>query len=377
LFLRGKQIIFTKYTNRMATMSSPQQASSVEFTYGQLTLEVLESMIVDPAGVTSVDLSGNNISAEHCIELVKRYISKMVNLESLDLKDNKIGPQGAMYLFDALRENCPRLTFLDVNENAIQDEALYPLALLLQSVKLCTLNVVTNHITPRGLPTLCDGIVACPTLTELTLAFNLLGDEGGIMVAQMLGSHPGLTSLDLSDNRIGDAAAVAIAEAFLLSHTSRLESLNLSVNHMGDLGFQALAEALTKTNNKHFSALDVACNDAVTDVGRAALVQAVPRMRYVYSIDLTSCDLSDENARDLTEAIRSSRTSVGVIEWYNNPRIQLATEKALYEAIEAKAAVARTRHSLNGDGSICLYVGVAMTAAMVVASILLRRQQKV
>lgn len=360
----------------MATMSAARQEPVIEFTYGQLTPDVLEAMIVDPAGVTSVDLSGNNISAEQCIELVKRYISKMVNLESLDLKDNKIGPRGAMYLFGALRANCPRLTFLDVNENAIQDEALYPLALLLESVKLRTLNVVTNHITPRGLPTLCDGVVACPTLTELSLAFNLLGDEGGICVAQMLGTHPSLTALDLSDNRIGDGAAVAIAEAFLLSHSSRLESLNLSVNHMGDLGFQALAEALTKTTNKHFTTLDLACNDAVTDVGRKALVQAVPHMRYVYSIDLTSCDLSDENAKDLTEAIRSSRTSIGVIEWYNNPRIQLATEKELYEAIEAKNAVAHTRRALNGDGSLFLCVGVAVTAAMVVASILLRRQQK-
>ncbi|KPI89765.1 putative Leucine-rich repeat protein [Leptomonas seymouri] len=364
------------FTNQMATTSNPQQEPSIEFTYGQLTPEVLGGIIVDPAGITSVDLTGNNISSDDCIELVKQYISKMVNLESLDLKDNKIGPQGAIYLFDTLRENCPHLTFLDVNENAIQDEALYPLALLLQSVKLRTLNVVTNHITPRGLPTLCDGVVACPTLTELSLAFNLLGDEGGIVVAQMLSNHPSLTSLDLSDNRIGDGAAVAIAEAFILSHFSRLESLNLSVNHMGDLGFQALAEALTKTSNKNFSALDLACNDAVTDVGRAALVQALPRMRYVYSIDLTSCDLSDENAKDLMEAIRSSRTSVGVIEWYNNPRIQLATEKALYEAIEAKAAAARTRRSLSSDGSFFLCAGVAVTAAMVVASILLRRPLK-
>ncbi|KPA82976.1 putative mitochondrial Leucine-rich repeat protein [Leptomonas pyrrhocoris] len=360
----------------MTTMSTPRQKPTVEFTYGQLTQEVLEAMIVDPAGVTAVDLSGNNISSDECIELVRRYISKMINLDSLDLKDNKIGPQGAMYLFDALRENCPNLTFLDVNENAIQDEALYPLALLLQSAKLRTLNVVTNHITPRGLPTLCDGVVACPTLTELSLAFNLLGDEGGILVAQMLSNHPSLTALDLSDNRIGDGAAVAIADAFILSYSSRLASLNLSVNHMGDLGFQALAEALTKTNNRHFSTLDLACNDAVTDVGRAAIVKALPHMRHVYSIDLTSCDLSDENAKDITAAIHSSRTSVGVIEWYNNPRIQLATEKALYEAIEAKAAAAHARHPLNSDGSLFLCAGVAVTAAMVVASILLRRQQK-
>ncbi|CAJ1990798.1 leucine-rich repeat protein [Leishmania donovani] len=354
----------------MPALSS--QEPVIELTYGQLTSEALEAAIVDPAGVTSLDLSGSNMSPEYCIELVSRYISKMVNLESLDLKDNKIGPQGAMFLFDALREHCPHLTYLDVNENAIQDEALYPLALLLQSVKLRTLNVVTNHITPRGLPTLCDGVMACRTLTELSLAFNLLGDEGGRIAAEILGSHPSLRTLDLSDNHIGDLGAVAIAEAFILSSASRIESLNLSVNHMGDVGFAAIAEALTKTNNKHFTALDLACNDAVTDVGREALMRAVPHMRYVYSLDLTSCDLSDDNAKALTEAIRSSRTSVGTVEWYNNPRIKLLTEKALYEAIEAKAAA---RLSLKGDGSVVLYAGVALTAAMVVVSIIMRQRQ--
>ncbi|XQJ28865.1 leucine-rich repeat protein, putative [Leishmania guyanensis] len=357
----------------MPTFSS--QEPVVELTYGQLTSEALEAAIVDPAGVTSLDLSGSNMSPEYCMEVVRRYISRMTNLESLDLKDNKIGPKGAVCLFDALREHCPHLTYLDVNENAIQDEALYSLALLLQSVKLRTLSVVTNHITPRGLPTLCDGAVVCRTLTELSLAFNLLGDEGARIVAEMLGSHPNLTSLDLSDNHIGDLGAVAIAEAFILSSSSRIESLNLSVNHVGDVGFQAIAEALTKTNNRHFTALDLACNDAVTDVGRDALVRAVPNMRHVYSLDLTSCDLSDDNVKALTEAIRSSRTSVGSVEWYNNPRIQLVTEKALYDAIEAKAAAANARCSLNSDSSVTLYACVALTAAMVVASFIMRRRQ--
>ncbi|KAG5496478.1 hypothetical protein JIQ42_03304 [Leishmania sp. Namibia] len=355
--------------------ASVSQEPVIELTYGQLTSEALETAVVDPARVTSLDLSGSNMSPEYCTEVVRRYISRMMSLESLDLKDNKIGPQGAMCLFDALREHCPHLTYLDVNENAIQDEALYPLALLLQSVKLRTLNVVTNHITPRGLPTLCDGVAACRTLTELSLAFNLLGDDGGRIVAQMLGSHPSLTTLDLSDNHIGDLGAVAIAEAFLLSSTSSIESLNLSVNHVGDVGFEAIAEALTKTKNKRFTSLDLACNDAVTDVGREALVRAVPNMRYVYSLDLTSCDLSDRNAKAIAGAIRSSRTSLGRVEWYNNPRIRLPTEKELYEAIEAKAAAADARRSLSSGNSVVLCATVALAAAMVAASIIMRRRQ--
>ncbi|EPY31035.1 leucine-rich repeat protein [Strigomonas culicis] len=348
--------------------------AEVELKYGELNSEALAEALANPAEVTALDLSGNNISPSYCIELVDAYVSKLVNLESLDLKDNKIGPSGAVHLFEALLRHCPKLTYLDVNENAIQDEALYTLALLVQSSKLSTLYVVTNHITPRGLPTLCDGIVASATLTDLSLAFNLLGDEGARMVAELLGSHPTLVTLDISDNRISDEGAVAIAAAFIVSNASRLETLNLSVNQIGDVGFQAIAEALTRAGNAHLTHLDLGCNDTVRDAGRAALARHARHIKYVQFIDLTSCDLSDEDVRQLIAAVESHTSSLTGIEWFNNPRMSLEVEKQLFTVIEEKTARVAARSDRDAASRLIVAAGVGMALlAVVVAAVVKRR----
>lgn len=346
--------------------------TGVEITYGDLTPEALED-IGDHAKIHSLDLSGNNITPEYCIELVKSYISTMTNLRSLDMKDNKIGPTGAIFLFEALLTHCPHLTYLDVNENAIQDEALYALALLVKNSKLETLHVVTNHITPRGLPTLCDGISANSTLKELSLSFNVLGDEGAKIVSQMLSTHPALEVLDLSDNHIGDQGMVALAEAFLLSRHSQLRSLNVSVNQIGDVGFKAVGEALTKTQNIHFTALDLGCNDAVGEAGRTVLTKCTSDMRYIRLLDLTSCNLTDADAHRLIAGVRSA-SSLTSVEWYNNPAMTLPVEKELYEAIELKAAHVEASRSLFSmpSQSTMVCIGAALWAATILTTSLLR-----
>lgn len=348
----------------------------MELTYGQLTSELLKECISDPTKVVALDLSGNGISPSYFCEIVDEYISRMVKLESLDLKSNRIGPSGATHLFDALRVNCPRLTYLDVNENAVHDEAMYPLALLLQCRGIRTLNVVTNHITPRGLPTLCDGVAACRSLTELSLAFNMLGNEGAKIVAELLRSHPSLTTLDLSDNSIGDSGAVALADAFILSNSSRVASLNLSVNRVGDVGFAAISEALAKSKNRHLHHLDLGCNSAVGEAGRAELVRTVPSMKYLQSLDLTSCNLSDADAQHLADFIGAGHTSLCTVEWYNNPNICLPTEKILHEAIEARSAAAR-RSQDNSNSAWALCAGVIATMAMVAVSVVLRHSKRI
>ncbi|CAD2218298.1 leucine-richprotein [Angomonas deanei] len=210
---------------------------------------------------------------------------------------------------------------------------MYSLALLLQSMPIVTLNVVTNHITPRGLPTLCDGINSSQTITELSLAFNLLGDEGAAIVAETLSAHPTLRTLDISDNRISDAGAIAIAANFILSKECKIVSLNLSVNQIGDVGFQAIAEALTKYGNRHLAHLDLGCNDAVGDEGRTALVKSLLYAKYIRMIDFTSCNLSDDDVRHIISAIESKRSSLVSIEWFNNPRISLDLETQLFHVI--------------------------------------------
>ncbi|KAH9579940.1 Leucine-rich repeat [Trypanosoma melophagium] len=348
----------------------------IDLSYNDLTTTPLATVVSDHALVRSLDLSGNNISAESLIDMVDKHISRMINLEELDLKDNRMGPRGAEHLCKALMQHCPKLRYLDLNENSILDESLLHVAYLLQESRIESLFLVSNHLTPRGLPTLCDGVVSSNYVRELQLAFNLLGDAGAVLLAKALRDHPTLRSLDISDNGVGDAGAVAVAEHLILPPASRLESLTLSVNKIADVGFAAIAEAVAHTRSTRLRHLDLGCNAAVGNTGRSALTQHARHMRHLQSLDLCSCKLSDADAQRLTEAVLSDTCGITQIEWYNNPAIKLETEKALQEAIDAKYAslVQKEKQQLKMKrigGVIC---GAALLASAVTITMRLRRR---
>ncbi|KAF8295113.1 Leucine-rich repeat, ribonuclease inhibitor subtype domain-containing protein [Trypanosoma cruzi] len=313
----------------------------VNLSYGDLGTQPLASVVKNPALVRSLNLSGNNIDKELSIEIANTYISCMVNLEELDLKDNKIGPQGAKHLCDTLLKHCSKLKYLDLNENGILDESLLYVAYLLQEKRMESLFLVSNHLTQRGMPTLCDGILSSRHIRELTLAFNVLGDGGASVVAKALRGHPSLRSLDISDNRIGDAGAVDVAAHLILPRESRLESLNLSVNCIRDVGFSAISEAVRNTQSRRLIHLDLGGNHEVGSDGRGALIKCMESMRHLQSLDLCSCGLSDEEGWGLVGAVSSRNCGITAIEWFNNPKMRPETEKALYEALKAKRAAAR------------------------------------
>ncbi|ORC91078.1 putative leucine-rich repeat protein [Trypanosoma theileri] len=346
----------------------------IDLSYNDLTTTPLETVVNDHTRVRSLDLSGNSLSAELFIDIVEKHISRMVNLEELDLKDNRMGPRGAEYLCKALMQHCPKLRYLDLNENGILDESMLHIAYLLQESRLQSLFLVSNHLTPRGLPTLCDGVISSNYIRELQLAFNLLGDVGASLLAKALRDHPTLRSLDISDNGIGDAGAVAIAEHLILSPASRLESLTLSVNKIADIGFTAIAEAVAQTRSPHLRHLDLGCNAAVGPAGRTALTENARHMRHLQLLDLCSCKLTDMDAQRLTEAVLSDTCGITQIEWYNNPAIKLETEKALHEAIVSKYAglIQKEKQRLK----LKLLGGVVFGATLLAGAVIIMRLRR-
>ena len=84
-----------------------------------------------------------------------------------------------------------------------------------------------------------------PSLRELYLSFNQIGDAGAHALAEALRTNTSLTRLVLGDNQIGPEGAVALAEA--LERNTSLTELNLFGNRIGNAGAVALAIAL-RTN---------------------------------------------------------------------------------------------------------------------------------
>ncbi|RNF26157.1 leucine-rich repeat protein [Trypanosoma conorhini] len=346
----------------------------ISLSYGDLATQPLASAVPDPALVGSLDLSGNNLSKEMFIEIVDKYISGMANLTELDIKDNKIAPQGAEHLCNTLMKQCRKLKYLDLGENGILDESLLYVAHLLQELRIETLILLSNHLTHRGIPTLCDGICSSRHLQQLSLALNVLGDRGASMIAEALTGHPSLRILDISDNQIGDAGAASVARYLILPSNSRLESLNLSINCFGDVGFAAIAEAVEQTQSSRLVHLDLGASCRVGPAGRRALIKCVSSMRHLQSLDLCSCELSDEETRDLVVAVASRNCGITKLEWFNNPGMEQGTERALEEALEAKRAACRATAERWRRAK--LLSGVLLGAALLggVAVVLRRRR---
>ena len=169
-----------------------------------------------PETVVSVDLSGNKFSASAASKLAAKLFADMPNLTDLDMKDNRVGASGWAEIRVALEKHCPALTSLDLSENILRDDGVYDVALLLASrVKVRHLMLVTNHITTRGVPTLCDGLRQSKHLVELMVDYNMLGDDGANQLCTCIAGHPTLARLGMSDNGIGDCGAAAVAQHIL------------------------------------------------------------------------------------------------------------------------------------------------------------------
>ena len=141
-------------------------------------------------------------------------------LAVLDLSFTEIGADGAASLALGLAAST-NLTEVDVRGNYLSDEGAVALATALggsasRALRLAALAVDTNGIRSEGAVALARCCASRPTLTRLSLADNLLKDEGACALAAALNtpapSHGrvGLRVLDVQKNGIGDRGARAL-----------------------------------------------------------------------------------------------------------------------------------------------------------------------
>jgi len=128
--------------------------------------------------------------------------------------------------------------------------------------------------------------LAPPLQLDEELSGIRLGDRGACAVAQAFHSRPQqptIGELCLGNNGIGDAGAIAIAE--VLQGGSMIRRLSLRDNEIGDAGAQAIAAALA--SNSVLEELDIWGNQ-LSDVGKEALL-SVARCKVFLELDLHLC----------------------------------------------------------------------------------------
>ncbi|KAK7913409.1 hypothetical protein WMY93_013620 [Mugilogobius chulae] len=117
------------------------------------------------------------------------------------------------------------------------------LSSVLGSSLIQELDLSFNHITDRGLHSLCNGLAHSKVQT-LRLKGCGLGEPGAQSLSSLLSSDQcEIKSLDLSDNDFGDRGVQCLSEGLSSPHCP-LEALNVSLCRVSERGCMFLASAL-------------------------------------------------------------------------------------------------------------------------------------
>ncbi|XP_029705054.1 dynein regulatory complex subunit 5 [Takifugu rubripes] len=175
---------------------------------------------------------------------------------------------------------------------------------LVYQVKNCGMNFEWSlfEITDRDCESLGKALKSCLTLKTLHVCLSHMDDNKCCRLVKHLSDHPSLRELDLSYNLIGDKGAKAISQ---LLNKSRLETLKMCNNCIGDPGAKAIAQALS--HNGTLLSLNLRLN-CLQDEGGEAIAGALLRNDSLCHLHLGANELTGHTAAMLAKALRQNKT---------------------------------------------------------------------
>ncbi|KAG7222746.1 hypothetical protein INR49_026356 [Caranx melampygus] len=175
-------------------------------------------------------------------ETLAKALKSCKTLKILRLSESHIEDDKCRHLVKYLLDH-PSLRELDLSHNMIGDRGARAIGKLLTKSKLEILNVCDNNIRGPGAKAIAHALSKSSTLLSLNLRLNRLRDEGGQAIGKALLSNNTLRHLHLGANELTGPTARALAQALYENNT--LESLSLSCNSLGEDGGKALEEAMS------------------------------------------------------------------------------------------------------------------------------------
>jgi Leucine-rich repeat (LRR) protein len=200
---------------------------------------------------------------------------------------------------------------VDLRKNRIGDVGVARLAEgMSDCLNLCQLELSNNQFSwdGSGCSARAEGMRACPSLQELILVDNVIGDTG-------MRGHPSLTNLDLNSCHIGNVGAAALAEG--LRACIGLQELILGQNPIDEVGVAALSKGMRAHPSlagaesefeywgctccgagKRSSVLQVADveNSSISAVGVAALAEGIRTCPSLTLLKLSDAEFGDKGA---------------------------------------------------------------------------------
>ncbi|XP_072891936.1 ribonuclease inhibitor-like [Hemitrygon akajei] len=202
--------------------------------------EDIASTVNANASLTELDLSGNKLG-DSGVKLVSVALrNPECKIQKLELESVGLTDSGAEDLVSTLRTN-PSLTELDLSGNKLGDPGvkLVSVALRNPECKIRKVRLFNVGLTDSGAEDLVSALSTNPSLTELNLGGNELGDSGVKLVSAALRNLEfKIRKLGLKRVGLTDSGAEDLVSA--LSTSPSLTELDLNENSLTDRSVPAL-----------------------------------------------------------------------------------------------------------------------------------------
>ncbi|XP_041721707.1 dynein regulatory complex subunit 5 [Coregonus clupeaformis] len=192
-------------------------------------------------------------------ESLAKALKSCKTLRVLRIHQSKVDDEKCRQLVNNLLDH-PSLRELNLSHNLIGDRGARAIGKLLNRSKLESLTVYDNNIRGPGAQAIAYALAKNSSLLSLNLRLNRLGDEGGQAIAQALLKNRTLEWLHLGGNEMTEPTATVLSQVLVQNNT--LRSINLSCNRLGIDGGKVLEEGMS-----HNSSM-VECDIRLTEVGQ-------------------------------------------------------------------------------------------------------------
>ena len=261
---------------------------------------VLANLLPVTGALTKLSLAQNKLEVEGT-KAICEALEQNKTLKELDISGDKwnsnIGGSAGVKHVAKMLGVSGGLTALNFSHNYLKDEGVSAICKAIQSnkeTKLASLNFKNNLIGPGGANAVAAMVAVTGGLTKLSLAHNMLREEGTKAICEALEQNTSLKELDICgssyDSNIGGSAG-ARHVAKMVGVNGGLTKISLAENGLGEEGTKAICEALEQ--NKTLKELDIrgSIYGENGNIGGTAGVKHVAKMLAVNGV-LTSLNLS-------------------------------------------------------------------------------------
>ncbi|XP_072892196.1 NACHT, LRR and PYD domains-containing protein 3-like [Hemitrygon akajei] len=250
------------------------------------------------------------------------------------------------YLFESQNRGLAQAALGSVETLSFSGMTLTPIdcAVLSHVIGLCDtikhLNLQQCHIQCEGIERLGPGLHKCQ---ELRLGENELGDSGVNLVSVALRNPEcKIQKLELGNIGITDSGAEDLASA--LSTNPSLTELDLNGNKLGDLGVKLVSAALRNPECK-IQKLWLS-KVGLTDSGAEDLASALSTNPSLTELDLSDNELGDSGVKLVSAALRNPECKIQKL-WLNNVGLTDSGAEDLVSALSTNPSL--TVLSLNAN----------------------------